>query len=69
MKSLPLFISWSENIYSNQMKGGGKTVFYSSTEPVAARKNKIKDFLFNSNKSSQTLFGVALDMVCKIWGY
>ena len=35
-------------------------------ESIVARRSKIKDFLFNSNKSSQTLFGMALDMACKI---
>lgn len=38
-------------------------------ESIAARASEIKDFLFNSNKSSQTLFGMALDMACKLRGY
>lgn len=34
-------------------------------ESGVARRSEIKDFLFNSNKSSQPLFGMALDMACK----
>lgn len=75
MKSLSLFISRSENIYSNQIKGGKKKTMFSiapishtrvRNESIVARKSEIKDFLFNSNKSSQTLFDMALDVACKI---
>lgn len=67
MKSLSLFISWSENIYSDQIKGGEKMFSVAPIshtlvwkESIVARRSEIKDFLFNSNKSSQTLFGRAL---------
>lgn len=76
MKSLLLFISWVENIYSNQIKGGEKMFSMAPisqtlvwNESIVARRSEIKDFLFNSNKSSQTVFDMVLDMACKFWSY